>query len=191
MNIPITVEIPLDNLSPEAIRAAVIETCVDRVFGVTTRHGTDEDGNEWSREDAPVFREMRDAVSREVMARVADAVAAEVPLTVRDVLSGEFQPMDRWGEKKGTKTTIRDMVHDHATKWLEEAVDAKGQTGYSREGAHRTRLAWLVLHYVDEAYNRELRAVVDGVTAEIKPALRDRLSMAVSETVSRLLGVSK
>lgn len=188
--IPITVNIPVDDLSPEAIRAAVIALAANRILGVTNSEHEDEDGNTWTQEHADYRDMMRREVEQAVERKVHEAVEAEVPATVREVLHAEFQPMDRWGEKKGQKTTIRDMVHDHATKWLEEMVDSKGQTGYSREGMHRTRLAWLVLHYVEESYNRELRTVVDTVTAEIKPALRDRLSVAVSETVSRLLGVA-
>lgn len=188
--IPITVNIPIDDLSPEAIREAVIALAANRILGVTNSEHEDEDGNTWTQEHADYRDKMRREVEQAVERKVAEAVEAEVPATVREVLNGEFQPMDRWGNSKGQKTTIRDMVHDYAKTWLDQMVNERGDADIYRDDVKRTRLSWLVIHYVEETYKGELKAMVDATAAEIKPALRNKLADAVSETVSRLLGVA-
>lgn len=191
--IPITVQIPVTNLSAEAIEEAIIRASVNRVLGITTRFVTDEDGdNEEEIPDTRALDRMKAEVERQVGERIAEVVAAEVPATVREVLNGTFQPMTRWGEKDGGPTTIRDMVHGYAKKWIDEAVDARGESQqYRTDGVRRPRLHWIVMQHVEEAYKATLKAEVDAVAGEIKPMLRAKLSEAVSETVSRLLGVSK
>lgn len=189
--IPVTVNIPVTDLTAEAIEEAVINRCVAKVLG-TDSEGYDEDGELYRKYDDALIKRMRAATENLIVERIGVVVEKNGDTFVADVLNGQFQPMNEWGEKKGAPTSIREMVYKHARAWLDMGVKPDGSAVdryYS--GPQIRRLHWLVSSEVAAAFKGEIGEQVKAVAAEIKPAIAKQFTAAVAETVNRLLGVSK
>lgn len=188
--VALTVNVPISDLSPDAIREAVINAAVREVLGIRVVVNIGEDGDESFTETNDTLRAFRARVQAQVETSAKDIVAANGAAFVNDILSREFQPMTSWGETKGKPQTIRSMVGEFAVAWLHEKVDQNGRNdGYGDKSSHRVH--WLIRQEVERAFKEELRAAVNEVSAEIKPTIAKTFTAAVAETVNRLLGVSK
>ena len=186
--IPITVQIPLDDLTPEDIRAAVIAEVADRVLGRRNITRQEEDGEEYTVPDYTILHEMRVDAQKEVSAAIKTVVDTQVPAEVERVLSGTFTPMTTWGDRAGPPTTIREMIGGHAKRWLEEMVDRRdGQVrGYSDNGKV-ARLHYLIAKEVDAAFDATLKAEVAKVGTEIKTLMAGKINAAIAEVVNRIV----
>lgn len=183
--VALTINVPLSDLSPEAIHDAIIAAAVDRVLGVGTRTKNDEDGTPYEVADNRRLDQMRKEVRDITTARIEAVVAEKVPAIVSEALEGTFQPTTSWGEKKGEPTSMREVILKTATTWLSETVDGRGEKNYN--GVPRAR--WLMQQSVESVFNKELKAEVDKAAAEIKAGLVGKVSTAITETVARLVGL--
>ena len=189
--ISVTVQVPVTNLTAEAIENAVIAQALAAVLG-TKGIGYDEDGEPFARYDDTTIKKMRAMVEAQLSTRVEKMVADLGPTLVSDVLNAEFQPMTAWGEHSGPPTTIRHMVYNYARSWLDGDVQENGAEirGYYG-GAKVKRLHFTIRAEVDKFFKTEADAVVKQITAEVKPAIAARLTAAVAESVNRILGVGR
>lgn len=170
--VTLSVEVPLSDLTPESVRAAVIEAAVDRLFEADPF------------EDSPFMRTMREQVRQKVGERVTAVVDARVPAIVDDVLTAKFQPFDPWGEARGEETTLRQMIYNRAHRWLSESIDSSGQTHGSNR---RPRIHWLVAGAVEDCFKKELATEVKKAADEVRAALVGKVSAEITKTVSALL----
>lgn len=193
--VALTVNVPIADLSPEAIERAIIDAAVNRVLGIAPRATYDE-GGEYTGDvpDTRALDRMRAAVAEAIGQRTKAMVEERVPAVIDEALGATFQPMTAWGEPAGKETTLRAMVYEYAKSYCETRVRAdNGEPDpHNYHGGGKTnRLHWIIRKQVDEYVTTGLRDELKSVADEIKPALRERLSAAVSETVNRLLGVAK
>lgn len=89
-----------------------------------------------------------------------------------ELVDRPFQEVDSWGDPKGNKTTLRELVKTKATGYLTEKVTDKGETGYH---ANMTRAAYLAN-----------KAAADCLTYEIKSEITKAVEQAKTE-VKRLV----
>jgi hypothetical protein len=186
--IPITVEIPLSDLTPQAIHDAIIAAAVDRVLDIHDDMSEDEDGNVARRMNDRYLRTLREQVRTTCEAKIRAIVDQKAPEIVDDVLRGEFQPTNIYGERRGETTTIREMVMGMAKTWMETMVDQNGSTSGYGDNRH-PRLQWVLRKEIDKAMTDTLAAEVKAAAAEVKPMIAGKLSGAIAETINRILGV--
>ena len=190
--ISITVQVPVTNLTAEAIEAAVIARVLAAVLPTQGEAYDEQTGESYTRFDPSYINKMRATADAKMAALVEQLVAKNGEAFVADILNGEFQPMTAWGERSGPPTTIRHMVYQHARSWIDGEVQENGQEirGYYN-GTKVKRLHWLIHAEVQKFFAAEAKEVVAKIAAEVKPLIAGQLSAAVTETVGRLLGVSK
>lgn len=189
--ISITVEIPAINMTAEALERAVVAQALATVLQ-TKDISWDEDGEPFVRFDDTMIKRLRAEVSDQMSKRVTALVDQTGPTLVADVLNAEFQPQTPWGEPAGKPTTIREMVYTYAKGWLDADVQPDGRpiVGYY-SGPKMRRLHWMIHAEVEAFFKKEAADVVSKITAEVKPAIAQRLTAAVAESVNRILGVGR
>lgn len=122
----VTVNVPdFEEILEGDIRQAVMEALVDRVLGAYIddepelkegRRGDDPDDFQASRKksEGAFIIAMRQEAQAALQAKVKAIVEARTATVVDEVLAGEFQPVDRFGDKQ-PKTTLRKMIGDYGT----------------------------------------------------------------------------
>ena len=189
--VSITVQVPVTDITAEGIERAVVALALAAVLN-TKDVAYDEDGEPHARYDDALIKKMRGMVETALMERVTAVVDAQAPAIVADVLTQPFQPMTKWGERAGPVTSLREMIFNHGSRWLESDVDNDGReiSGY-HSGVRVKRLHWLVRSEVERIFKAELFEESKKVAAEIKPVIAKTFTTAVAETVNRMLGVTK
>jgi len=185
----ITVTIDVPEFADGELRDAIVEKALDHVFEVQRQDFYDDEGDLHRQERRSVIlTKLRTMVDEEARKAIVTATEERVPALVDEVMAGEFQPMTKWGERKGEPTTIRRMVGEHATAWLAENVNNYGKT--DRYADKKTpRLHYLIQKEVAETFQRDLKDIASKAAAEVKAGLADKVSAEVSLTVRRLLGI--
>lgn len=186
----ITLTIDVPSFTEEELRSAIIKAAVDEVFRTTIVEVYDEDGDLFDRrKKQPVLESLRAQTSKAVEESIQRVVDEEVPAVVRDVLTQEFQPFNRWGERRGERTTIRAMIGEHAEKWLEAMVDPRS----GREDRHSSnrvaRLHWIIRTEVEAVFASELRDVSKKAASEAAAQIKARVGEEISAVVVKALGV--
>lgn len=184
--VALTVNIPISDLSPEAIHAAVIKAAVDRVLGISEGEGYDEDGNPFSRTFDAKFKQMRHEVQEIAEKQICEEVARKVPAVVDEIINGQFHPTNAYGERMGKTATIREYIGEYAKTWLTETVDANGRP--STYGDRAPRLHVIIKQEVDKQWAATIKAETDKITADIRAQMSGKISAAIAEVVTRIVG---
>lgn len=154
-------------ISKEEIADRVVESIADRI--VTTTSVDNEDG-EWRR-DSSFFNEMKDSVRKMVAERAKREIDSKLLGVLDEILGGEFQPIDNYGEPNGARTTLREMVKTRTLKFLEEKVNDKGNPVDQWTSSAGTRLDVSMKKAVAEictaTVHNELKAAVDSAKQQI------------------------
>jgi len=183
----ITIEVEIPAHSPEQLWEAIVSEATRKVLDIQRVRHTDEDGYEWTEDSIGLLGALRHRVEEKVSSTVKESVEAAVPALVDEVLSAEFQPMTKWGEKTGEPTTIRAMAGRHAHDWLTEKVSENGRNDYNARKA--PRLHWAVKNIIDEMWQKDLRTVAQEAGKQIREELAGRISADVSATVRKIVGI--
>jgi uncharacterized protein (DUF885 family) len=116
----------------------------------------------------------------------ADAVINSViEAEVTRLLSTEYVPVDMWGEKVGTPTTIRDQLTEQAKKFWTEKVDERGKktTYYGGEERHQ----WLLKKVVQDEFTKTIKDNISSVVAGLKAALKEHGQKVVAQHIEGLI----
>lgn len=178
----LTLSVELPDLSPDALRDAIIDRAVDRICG-TNRRRRDEDGDEVDAWDSAIHADIRKAVS----ARVGEAINANVDRAVAEVLNKGFHTYTWDGRPDGPATTLREMVIKQLGIWLGQRVQSDGRLADSYTRDADTRIRQIVASNVADVFNKELAPQVKHAAAEIRVGLVHRLGSEVLNTVVSLL----
>lgn len=185
--VTLSIEVPTCDLTPEAMQEAVIAAAVREVLGIRIATRTDEDGDVHEYETNDTVKHFRARVEAEVARQAKEIVESKGEQFVTDILEGGFTPVDRYGDA-GKPTTIRKSVATYAREWMEAKVDKDGRMdGYSNRDI--TRLQYLVRLEVERAFKEELRAMVAGTAATIKPEIARQIREAVGSAINTAIGV--
>jgi hypothetical protein len=197
----VTVNVPdFEEILEGDIREAVMEALVDRVLGAYIDdepelkegcRGDDPSHFELSRKKAEgaFIATMRKEAKEHLQTKVKAIVEARTATVVDEVLAGEFEPVDRYGDRTA-KTTLRKMIGDYGTSYLTAEVDKDGRpiSGY-HNGPKYQRVGWLVMRTVDEVFKAELVAQVKAAADDVKKQLAGKVAGEITDTVRRLLGL--
>lgn len=123
--------------------------------------------------------EVRKDIRKTVLAAVQSAIEAEVSAVVREVLTGEIRRTNRWGEKQGDPTTLRDMLADDVANYLNEP--AKNWRSDERKGGFRA----LLRDTVDETLSRELRTEVEHAKAAVRAQVAAKAAEVFGDVVKQ------
>lgn len=195
----ITVDIPeFERIESDELREAVKDALVERVLGTYIedtpvlrdgRRGDDPDDFDVSQKMMPgaFVDDMRKEAQSVLRKKVREVVESRTVAVVDEVLAGEFQPVDRFGDRH-KKTTLRAMIGIYGMDYLTAEVDDNGRAdNYS--GRRQPRIHFLIRQITADVFAKELKAEVDKATAEFKRSMAGKVAGEITQTVNRLLGL--
>jgi hypothetical protein len=195
----ITVEVPeFEEIGAEELRDAVKSALVDRVLGsymddtpVLRAGCRGDDPDDFEPSSKPVDGTFISAMRREAQAllqeRVKAVVEGRTATVVDEVLAGEFQPVNRFGDR-AKPTTLRSMIGGYGMEYLTALVDSRGQPATGERNA-QPRVQFLIRQITEDVYAKELKVEVDKAVAEFKKAMTGKVAGEITQTVQRLLGL--
>lgn len=133
---------------------------------------------------------IREKVQSMVKAQVGPILQFEIELAMRaeieKILSAKITPVDMWGEKTGTETTIREQLAKKARQFWDEKVDNEGKlSSYGGEPRH-TRVVRQVLQ---EEFDKAIKTNAAEVVKEFAAALKASGAKLVAEHITKLVNV--
>jgi hypothetical protein len=121
-----------------------------------------------------------------VAEEIRASVRAKVDELVQATVDGGVQPADAWGQPRGSKTTLGDLVRQETNRYLTEPTEEiRGVRGQQRQ----TRLARTVRELVDTKFATDLAAAFDVARRELLARLQEQGAQVLGETIEKTLGV--
>lgn len=162
-------------IDQERIEKAIIEQAVDRIYG---------------NEDS-----IYESIRRQVDAKVSDALSkglnGAIEKAINEVmeraLDAEVTPINIWGERDGSPTTIRNALHERAKNFWNEKVDNKGEK--SSYGG-RPRYEHVLGVITAKEFDTQIKQNIINVAAAIKDAVRGDFYKQVDEKLNEFFKVS-
>ena len=164
----------------------LIERIVTRALGIAA--ALEQTGEE-SWEEVP----FSDVIDKKVNSAIGNFIEQFRPMIqfrineimnqkMNEVFEAPFQPVDKWGNKKGDETTIRDLIALDAKNYWSEKVDENGKVSdsYNNKMSRSTFYAHKV---ITEFYNKELVSEVKKLASEMKAKIPATISEEISKTI--------
>lgn len=199
-SLTLTINLPeFEDITPDELRDAVKSALVERVLGtyiddtpilIEGRRGDDPDDFEPSQKLMPgaFVEDMRKEAQSVLRKKVREVVEARTVAVVDEVLAGEFQPVDRFGDR-AKPTTLRALIGNYGMDYLTAEVDEQGRTDSYSSGRRQPRLSLLVKQITADVFAKELKVEVDKAAAEFKRSMAGKVAGEITQTVNRLLGL--
>ena len=132
-------------------------------------------------------KEIREFISQELR----DTVQAQVEAILREVIANPIVPTNRFGDRTGETTTLKEMITKQAQETLKSKVNGRGEVDRYSNHDTRTWLSHVVAQEVAQAMKGELsKAVADATNeakAQLKEAVKETFADQVAATVTRNL----
>jgi hypothetical protein len=125
-----------------------------------------------------------DQVDKIVAKGLKERVDAVLTSEMEALLSKEIVPVDIWGEKAGTPTTIRAPLHQRARDFWNVSVDREGREN-TYDGTPRHKL--LMENILKDEFEKSVKANADVIVAEFKKALLLSSTKMITDHINRLI----
>jgi hypothetical protein len=124
-------------------------------------------------------------VNDKVAAKLDSAIDAALQKEIAALMEKEIVPIDIWGEKAGSPTTIRSQLHERAKEFWNVSVDDSGeQCHYGGSPRHEV----LFKKIVQTEFETAIKQNAEVVVGEFKKALLEDSTRIVTEHINKLIG---
>jgi len=165
----------------------LIERIVNKALGITAEF---EQTGEESWEDVP----FSDVIDKKINTAIGNFIEQIKPMIqfrineimnqkMNEVFEAPFQPVDKWGDKRGEETTIRDLIALDAKNYWSEKVDENGVVNSSSYSNKMSRSTFYAHKVMTEFYNKELVSEVKKLASEMKAKIPATISAEISNTI--------
>jgi hypothetical protein len=129
-----------------------------------------------------VSEDIKKTVQKEASAIITPKVTELVEKTYEELISGEVTLTDKWGDKKKTYSSIKELIKASWDSYLDEMVDAQGRTtrGY---GETKKRVDTLIYDQLEKFSKEWTKKVLVEITDNIKATLSNDLKAALGERI--------
>jgi len=174
------IEIDVPNFDDaDALREAIIDAYVAKQLPAFANMIADSNASHT--DDRGLSVTLQRAATERVLRTIDDHVAK----VIGEISESPFIPTDKWGQRKGEPVTLRELMANAATRWLEEKVNQHGNTsGYDNK---ISRIEWLAHKTAEEVFKSDLAATVAQIKATIQANIQARVGNEIAQAVARLL----
>lgn len=167
---------------------------------------------EWIDEEGNLDEQVRNQIISGVVARVSrgnieeaeraakEAIRTQVAATIdnqiikitEELLAGEFDVTDRWGEVKVHQTTVKKELKKELDAFLTQKVDKDGRPQPDGYGSYDTRINWLIQRTLLDKYTglkKEVEQVSAKIQAELKEYVDSLLKAQLGEGIAKAIGL--
>lgn len=126
-------------------------------------------------------------MKKAVIELVKDAAKDQVSDVIHDVMIGQVQLTNSYGESIGKFTTLREQIVASVTEQLNRKVNSRGgnETSYSRDGIPYVR--WVAKQAASDALRGELNTAVQDAVAEVKQSVTDLVTAELGKRVAKAI----
>lgn len=209
-NVPrLTLHIDLPDLAPDTIRQAVIDAAMNQyVLERTTTtvkrqrwvQPRDADGKPNGDQYLAEFEEkvtggmafksvIQAEIVKQVTGQIQPVLREIMDQHVAEILAGEIQLTNQWGEAKGPKVTIRELIRTTLSDYCNQRVDYNGSPTNSNSG--KTRVEHAIVAAADKVFKEAVAPIVAQVQKELTATLHGRTTEAIAQAVTNVLGLKK
>jgi hypothetical protein len=141
----------------------------------------DREGVTWRVEQVLEAR-VKDAVGKGLNEKIDALLTAEM----EKILGEEIVPMNIWGERQGSPTTIRNQIAERARTFWEERVNKDGKLEtYGGQPRHEH----LIRKIVNEEFSAAIKQNVVAVVSAMKIAAKAHAEQITNEALDNLIKV--
>jgi hypothetical protein len=116
-----------------------------------------------------------------VQSKLDAALRDRIDAIVTEALEGEFQPLNHYGEKSGSPTTVRGMAVKMASEWFEKEI---GDYNRRQKQGHK-----YIEQAVDKAMKEDLDAALRAARVQVTKRLQEKAAEAIAATIASMGGV--
>lgn len=113
------------------------------------------------------------------------AVDDEIRSQVGEQLASGFQRTDEWGQPRGERVTLAQLVASYMTERVRDPLN----DSFRREAGERTRAEWMIRdmikHQLGQAFDEEIKRGQQAIRAAIDDIIKAKLA----ETLKSALGL--
>ena len=166
----------------------LINRIVDRALGITA--GYEQTGEE-SWQEIP-FSSVVDEKIEKSIGNLIDSMKSKIQTQIdiimlkkiEEVFKAPFQPVDRWGDKKGEVTTIKDMIANEAQDFWAQKVDEDGRR-YDGYGSKLTMAQYHAKKVIKEFYDSQLKIEVDKMVKDFRSKIPETIGQEMAKSVTK------
>lgn len=166
---------------------------MDNPFGITREEILDLAAAKLA-DDAASEEYVGDRVQRLINERVKEAVSVALEGKVEEVLSREMEsilretitPVNIWGERAGSPTTLRDALAERARVFWDVNVDKDGKPTDSRYNG-KPRHEHLLSKLLDEAFKKAVAQNAETMVETFKAAAKADLAKVTAAHIDKLI----
>lgn len=125
----------------------------------------------------------------QITQKINGVIDTKVNEITENFLHREFVPLDKYGDQRGPKTTVLELLKKRLDDYLEEKVDKNGNTGgYNCE---TKRLNYIIQKNIDDSLNRKIEAVGKQIKSALEQYIDTTLKAQIGENVAKAIGLDK
>lgn len=141
-----------------------------------------------------VESDVADSIRDMVRSKVRDTIEVEVHKSISIALKEEMEriltspitPVNMWGERTGSPTTIRDQLAMRAKHFFEEKVNQRGEAE-SYGGRPRYEVAYTQL--AQKAFDEAIKANMETIALTVKQSVRSSLWQSINNALNAKFNV--
>ena len=129
-------------------------------------------------------------IERLVSESLANSLNSRIEKTLNEImqraLDTEMSPVNVWGEREGTPTTLRAALHDRARTFWQEKVNSNGERA-SYGG--KPRYEYVLSIITEQEFNTAVKQNIANIAGAIKDAMRADFYKAVDTQLNDFFNV--
>lgn len=118
--------------------------------------------------------------------RINSGVTTTLTAEIEKLMGQELVPVNMWGEREGSPTTIRATLAKRAKTFWDEKVDADGRTStYGGQPRHQ----WLFSKVVNDEFEKVIKQNITNIVGAFKDALTVDAAKVTAAHIESLIKV--
>lgn len=135
-----------------------------------------------------------DSKARELLDSKTASIEGEISERLNAMLEDFFDTprniTDQWGDVVKRNVTVRELLKDSCSKYLDQKVDADGKpsSGY---GTYKTRLEYIIEKSVGQDMDYAIKNATRQVTDKLKERIAGEVKAQIGEKLANIIGLDE
>lgn len=129
-------------------------------------------------------KDISELIVKKLNDRINKRVDAMVDTLCRESFELTFQPVDTWGEPKGEKTTLKEMIKKAGIDYWNDKVNKDGE---KQSYGDMRRFEFVAKKVINDVITHDLEHQVKQVFTEVRDAVKKATVKSISEQLTEKL----
>jgi hypothetical protein len=163
-------------------REEIIDRIVVKALGLNISQSEEWEHVPFSVRVEEIISEKVTSIVEESKPMIQEKIYSMIDREVEKIFTGPFYKVNRWGDKIGEATTLRDVIADEAISYWNQKVtyDGKKSDGY---GSSMPRSEFYAKKVMTDVFDKHLVSEVKKMAEELKNKIPDTISSEISKVI--------